>query len=84
MTKGDESPVTIVGFAAQAVVRAELTESLGAIAMIGDASICLRLSARADYVEKIWDHAAGRFVVEQAGGMVTDVDVLDAVRSVLG
>ena len=39
----------------------------------GDASIYLRLPTRADYREKIWDHAAGKFVVEQAGGRVTDV-----------
>ena len=39
----------------------------------GDASIYLRLPTRADYVEKIWDHAAGKIVVEQAGGVVTDV-----------
>ena len=38
----------------------------------GDASIYLRLPTRADYREKIWDHAAGKFVVEQAGGRVTD------------
>jgi len=44
----------------------------GAIAR-GDASIYLRLPTRVDYVEKIWDHAAGKFVVEQAGGVVTDV-----------
>jgi 3'(2'), 5'-bisphosphate nucleotidase len=40
----------------------------------GDASIYLRLPTRADYREKIWDHAAGKLVVEQAGGRVTDVD----------
>ena len=39
----------------------------------GDASIYLRLPTRVDYREKIWDHAAGKFVVEQAGGRVTDV-----------
>lgn len=39
----------------------------------GDASIYLRLPTRAEYREKIWDHAAGKFVVEQAGGRVTDV-----------
>jgi 3'(2'), 5'-bisphosphate nucleotidase len=44
----------------------------GAVAR-GDASIYLRLPTRADYQEKIWDHAAGKFVVEQAGGVVTDV-----------
>ncbi len=36
LTKGDESPVTIADFAAQAVVCAELTDSLGAIEMIGE------------------------------------------------
>lgn len=39
----------------------------------GDASIYLRLPTRPDYREKIWDHAAGKFVVERAGGRVTDV-----------
>ncbi len=44
----------------------------GAVAR-GDASIYLRLPTRDDYFEKIWDHAAGKFVVECAGGRVTDV-----------
>ncbi|MBI4581981.1 MAG: 3'(2'),5'-bisphosphate nucleotidase [Planctomycetes bacterium] len=39
----------------------------------GDASIYLRLPTRADYEEKIWDHAAGWMVVTEAGGTVTDV-----------
>ncbi|MGH0029506.1 MAG: 3'(2'),5'-bisphosphate nucleotidase [Myxococcota bacterium] len=39
-----------------------------------DASIYLRLPTRADYQEKIWDHAAGSLVVECAGGRVTDVE----------
>ncbi|HEX3034172.1 MAG TPA: 3'(2'),5'-bisphosphate nucleotidase [Thermodesulfobacteriota bacterium] len=39
----------------------------------GDASIYLRLPTRADYVEKIWDHAAGWIIVKEAGGEVTDV-----------
>jgi len=39
----------------------------------GDASIYLRMPTRADYREKIWDHAAGKVVVEAAGGTVTDV-----------
>lgn len=38
-----------------------------------DASIYLRLPTRADYQEKIWDHAAGKIVVEAAGGKVTDM-----------
>jgi len=39
----------------------------------GDASIYLRLPTRKDYEEKIWDHAAGAIVVEEAGGGVTDI-----------
>lgn len=40
----------------------------------GDASIYLRLPTKKDYVEKIWDHAAGSIIVEEAGGIVTDVN----------
>ncbi|MDQ7008448.1 MAG: 3'(2'),5'-bisphosphate nucleotidase [Acidobacteriota bacterium] len=39
----------------------------------GDAEIYLRLPTRADYRERIWDHAAGMLVVEEAGGRVSDV-----------
>lgn len=38
----------------------------------GDASIYLRLPRKKDYREKIWDHAAGSIIVEEAGGIVTD------------
>ncbi|NRA97784.1 MAG: 3'(2'),5'-bisphosphate nucleotidase, partial [Planctomycetes bacterium] len=40
----------------------------------GDASIYLRMPSRKNYREKIWDHAAGKIVVESAGGTVTDVN----------
>ncbi len=40
----------------------------------GDASIYLRMPTRKDYREKIWDHAAGKIVVEEAGGRVSDVE----------
>jgi 3'(2'), 5'-bisphosphate nucleotidase len=39
----------------------------------GDASIYLRLPTKKGYQEKIWDHAAGVAVIQEAGGMVTDV-----------
>ncbi|MBW2059492.1 MAG: 3'(2'),5'-bisphosphate nucleotidase [Deltaproteobacteria bacterium] len=41
----------------------------------GDASIYLRLPSpeTPDYREKIWDHAAGSIIVEEAGGRVTDI-----------
>ena len=33
-----------------------------------------RKRTRKDYEEKIWDHAAGSLIVQEAGGTVTDVD----------
>ena len=44
-----------------------------AVVARGEADIYLRLPTRADYLEKIWDHAAGALVVTEAGGRVTDV-----------
>jgi 3'(2'), 5'-bisphosphate nucleotidase len=45
-----------------------------AIVARGEAEAYLRLPTRADYREKIWDHAAGVLIVEEAGGTVTDID----------
>ncbi|KAI2249394.1 3'(2'),5'-bisphosphate nucleotidase [Ophidiomyces ophidiicola] len=39
----------------------------------GAGDIYLRLPVRADYDEKIWDHAAGNLIVREAGGEVTDI-----------
>ena len=39
----------------------------------GDADIYLRLPTRKGYQEKIWDHAGGVKVVQEAGGQVTDI-----------
>ena len=44
-----------------------------AIVARGEADIYMRLPTRADYIEKIWDHAAGVLLTEQAGGTVTDL-----------
>jgi 3'(2'), 5'-bisphosphate nucleotidase len=44
-----------------------------AVVARGDAEIYLRLPTRADYREKIWDHAAGALIVAEAGGTVTDI-----------
>lgn len=40
----------------------------------GAADIYFRLPTRKGYVEKIWDHAGGVLIVEEAGGVVTDID----------
>jgi 3'(2'), 5'-bisphosphate nucleotidase len=45
-----------------------------AVVARGDASIYLRMPTREDYRERIWDHAAGKLLVEAAGGRVTDID----------
>lgn len=44
-----------------------------AVVARGEADIYLRMPTRADYREKIWDHAAGVLVTEEAGGRVTDI-----------
>ncbi len=44
-----------------------------AVVARGEADIYLRLPTRADYLEKIWDHAAGALIVAEAGGIVSDI-----------
>jgi 3'(2'), 5'-bisphosphate nucleotidase len=46
----------------------------GAVAR-GDAALYLRLPSQStpNYRERIWDHAAGLLIVEEAGGRVTDM-----------
>jgi 3'(2'), 5'-bisphosphate nucleotidase len=44
-----------------------------AVVARGDAEIYLRLPAKFGYKEKIWDHAGGVLIVEEAGGCVCDV-----------
>jgi 3'(2'), 5'-bisphosphate nucleotidase len=56
-----------------APVRMDSQAKYAAVAR-GDADIYLRLPTRKDYVEKIWDHAAGFRVIAEAGGKVTDVN----------
>ncbi len=53
-------------------VRMDSQAKYGIVAR-GEAEIYLRMPTRADYREKIWDHAAGALVVEEAGGTVTDI-----------
>lgn len=55
-----------------------------AVVARGNADIYLRLPTRAGYEEKIWDHAAGVLIMEEAGGVVTDIAgrALDFTRGV--
>jgi 3'(2'), 5'-bisphosphate nucleotidase len=55
-----------------APVRMDSQAKYAAVAR-GQASIYLRMPTSQGYREKIWDHAAGKIVVEEAGGRVTDI-----------
>ncbi|MBI3862764.1 MAG: 3'(2'),5'-bisphosphate nucleotidase [Planctomycetia bacterium] len=44
-----------------------------AVVARGEASLYLRHSLNREYREKVWDHAAGVLITEEAGGKVTDV-----------
>ncbi|MEQ8664039.1 MAG: inositol monophosphatase family protein, partial [Gammaproteobacteria bacterium] len=44
-----------------------------AVVARGQADAYLRLPTQPGYVEKIWDHAAGKIVAEEAGAVVSDV-----------
>lgn len=71
---------SLQGAIAQAVgmtqdsIRMDSQAKYGAVAA-GEAALYLRLPSpkTPDYREKIWDHAAGVLVVEEAGGRVTDM-----------
>jgi 3'(2'), 5'-bisphosphate nucleotidase len=45
-----------------------------AVVARGQADAYLRLPTRADYQEKIWDHAAGALIAAEAGAKVSDID----------
>lgn len=55
-------------------IRIDSQAKYGVVAR-SDADIYLRLPSpkTPDYREKIWDHAAGTLIVEEAGGTVTDI-----------
>lgn len=57
----------------QSSLRLDSQAKYGVVAR-GEATIYLRLPSpqKRDYREKIWDHAAGALIVQEAGGRVTD------------
>jgi 3'(2'), 5'-bisphosphate nucleotidase len=56
----------------QSPLRMDSQAKYGVVAR-GEAEIYLRMPTRADYQEKIWDHAAGALIVTESGGRVTDI-----------
>jgi 3'(2'), 5'-bisphosphate nucleotidase len=59
----------------QPSLRMDSQAKYGAVAR-GDAALYLRLPSEKypNYREKIWDHAAGSLIIEEAGGRVTDMN----------
>jgi 3'(2'), 5'-bisphosphate nucleotidase len=77
LAHGDHARQEAVAQAAgitQPSLRMDSQAKYGAVAR-GDAALYLRLPSpkSPDYREKIWDHAAGALIVEEAGGRVTDM-----------
>jgi HAL2 family 3'(2'),5'-bisphosphate nucleotidase len=73
----DQSEAARIGAALGITAKPVRLDSQTKYAMVarGDASIYLRVP-RGDYRENVWDHAAGKIVVEEAGGRVSDVQGL--------
>lgn len=63
----------IGGLGVETPPRAMDSQAKHAVVAAGHAELILRLPARRDYQEKIWDQAAGMLVIEEAGGRVTDL-----------
>lgn len=68
---GDQAAIAKKLGIANPSVRMDSQAKYGSIAR-GAGDLYLRLPVRADYEEKIWDHAAGDLIVREAGGEVTD------------
>ncbi len=76
-----ESAHTAQGLSAKVAVHLGITreplrldsQAKYAVVARGEAEIYMRLPAKYGYKEKIWDHAGGVLLVEEAGGSVCDV-----------
>jgi 3'(2'), 5'-bisphosphate nucleotidase len=64
----------VLGIRAEPVKMDSQAKYLVLAAGKGDLIIRMLSPDQSDYREKIWDQAAGSLVVEEAGGMVTDLD----------
>ncbi|KAJ2778097.1 3'(2'),5'-bisphosphate nucleotidase [Coemansia interrupta] len=69
---GDSERISALLGITKAPVRMDSQCKYAAVAR-GNADVYLRLPTRADYEEKIWDHAAGNVIVREAGGRVGDI-----------
>lgn len=71
-SKGDNAIISEKLGISRKPVQMDSQAKYGSVAR-GAGDIYLRLPVRKDYVEKIWDHAAGDLIVREAGGEVTDI-----------
>jgi 3'(2'), 5'-bisphosphate nucleotidase len=69
----DELEAAVASIGAMHAVRMDSQAKYGLVAR-GCADAYLRRSPKADYIEHIWDHAAGALIAEEAGCTVTDVE----------
>jgi len=65
--------VDVLGVKAEPVLMDSQAKYCVMAAGQGDLLFRLLTKAQPDYKEKIWDHAAGSLVIEEAGGRVTDL-----------
>ena len=70
-SKGDNAIIAAKLGITRKPVQMDSQAKYGSVAR-GAGDLYLRLPVRKDYVEKIWDHAAGDLIVREAGGVVTD------------
>lgn len=73
-SKHDQSARILDGLGVKTQALRVDSQAKYAIVARGEAELYWRLPTRADYREKIWDHAGGCLIVQEAGGTVTDVD----------
>ena len=72
-SKGDNAEIAKLLGITKKPVQMDSQAKYGSVAR-GAGDLYLRLPVRKDYVEKIWDHAAGDLIVREAGGQVTDIE----------
>jgi 3'(2'), 5'-bisphosphate nucleotidase len=72
-SKGDNADISAKLGITGKPVQMDSQAKYGSVAR-GAGDVYLRLPVRKDYIEKIWDHAAGDLIVREAGGQVTDVN----------
>ena len=70
-SQGDQAAIAAALGITQPSARMDSQAKYGSVAR-GAGDLYLRLPVSKTYQDKIWDHAAGELIVEEAGGKVTD------------